>query len=68
MQLEKIYTNDLISSYNYNLILNNYCLDNNIDNNIDINNIPSKRGKSLTKEQKKYKKGYEYLIKLVEYE
>lgn len=49
MQLEKIYTNDLISSYNYNLILNNYCL----DNNIDINNIPSKRGKSLTKEQKK---------------
>ena len=36
MQLEKIYTNDLISSYNYNLILNNYCLDNNIDNNIDM--------------------------------
>ena len=38
------------------------------NNNIDINNIPCGRGKRLTKEQKKFKQGYKYLIKLVEYE
>lgn len=64
MDLKKTYTSDLISSYNYNLILKKYCF----DNNIEFNNIPNGRGKRLTKEQKNYKKGYEYLIKLVEYE
>ena len=64
MDLEKTYTSDLISSYNYNLILKKYCF----DNNIEFNNIPNGHGKRLTKEQKNYKKGYEYLIKLVEYE
>ena len=38
------------------------------NNNIDVNNIPNGRGKKLTIEQKKYKQGYEYLIKLLEYE
>ena len=37
-------------------------------NNIDINNIPIGKGKRLKKEQKNYKLGYEYLIKLLEYE
>lgn len=64
MDLKESYTKELISAYDYNLILKRYCL----DNNIDINNIPCGRGKRLTKEQKNYKKGYEYLVKLIEYE
>ena len=36
--------------------------------NIDTDSIPSGKGKRLTKEQKNYKKGYEYLVKLIEYE
>lgn len=39
-----------------------------IKQNIDINSIPSGRGKRLTKEQKNYKLAYQYLIKLLEYE
>ena len=64
MGLEKIITNDLITSYNYNLIIKKYC----IDNNIDVHNIPTGRGKRLTMEQKNYKKSYEYLVKLIDYE
>ena len=36
--------------------------------NIDVDSIPSGKGKRLTKEQKNYKKGYDYLVKLIEYE
>ena len=64
MKLDNMYSKDLISAYDYNQILRKYCY----DNNIDINNIPNSRGKRLTLEQKNYKKGYEYLIKLIEYE
>ena len=38
------------------------------DKNIDINNIQKGRGKRLKKEEKNYKLGNEYLIKLLEYE
>ncbi len=58
------YTKELIKAYDYNQILKAYVS----NNKIDIHNIPSGRGKRLTKEQKNYKKGYEYLVKLVEYE
>jgi len=64
MDLKDSYTKDLIKAYDYNQILKSYAN----SNDIDINNIPNGRGKRLTKEQKNYKKGYEYLIKLVEYE
>lgn len=59
-----VYTEKLIKSYEYNEILKEYVY----DNNIDIFNIPSGRGKRLTKEQRNYKRGHEYLIKLIEYE
>lgn len=36
--------------------------------NLDINSIPSGKGKRLTKEQKNYKLAHQYLIKLLEYE
>lgn len=36
--------------------------------NIDINSIPSGKGKRLTAEQRIYKQAYQYLIKLLEYE
>ena len=65
--LDKIgygYSKKLITSYEFNTILKHYS----IDNSIDIDNIPNERGKRLTEEQKNYKLGYEYLIKLVEYE
>lgn len=64
MNLKTTNANELISSYEYNLILKRYCL----DNKIDVNNIPNGRGKRLTIEQRNYKKGYEYLVKLIEYE
>lgn len=38
------------------------------EENIDIDSIPSGKGKRLTKEQKNYKLAYQYLIKLLEYE
>lgn len=56
--------NQLIKAVQLNEILKNYAN----KNNIDVNNIPSGRGKRLTKEQKNYKLGYQYLIKLLEYE
>ena len=65
--LDKIgyeHTDEPIKSCNYNQILKSYVT----TNNIDINNIPSGRGKRLTQEQRNYKVGYKYLVKLVEYE
>ena len=55
---------ELIKSYDYNQILKQYAS----DNNIDISNISSGRGIRLTQEQKNCKHGYEYLVKLLEYE
>lgn len=55
---------DLITSYELNCLLNKYIA----NENIDINNIPSGKGKRLTKQQKNYKLVYSYLIKILEYE
>lgn len=54
----------LISSNKLNEILNKYTS----KENINIDSIPSGRGKRLTKQQKNYKLAYQYLIKLLEYE
>lgn len=54
----------LISSSKLNEILNKYTS----KENINIDSIPSGRGKRLTKQQKNYKLAYQYLIKLLEYE
>lgn len=64
MGYNDLYTKELIKSYDFNQILKQYAH----FNEIDINNIPSGRGKRLTVEQRNYKTGYEYLVKLVEYE
>ena len=64
MNIENTYSNELISSFKFNLVLKKYCS----KNNIDADNIPSGRGKRLTLEQKNYKKGFENLMKLIEYE
>ncbi len=53
--------NSLIKSYQLNDKLNNYA----DAENIDILNIPSGKGKRLTKEQKNYKLCYQYLLKLL---
>ena len=58
------YSKDFIKAYDFNKMLKQYAF----DNNIDVNNIPKGRGKRLTQEQKNYKIGFEYLVKLVEYE
>lgn len=55
---------DPIKTYEFNEALKDYAH----KNEIDINNIPSGRGKRLTKDQRNYKLGYQYLIKLLEYE
>lgn len=55
---------ELIKSYKLNQLIKEYVL----RENIDINNIPSGKGKRLTKEQRMYKKVYQYLIKILEYE
>lgn len=47
-----------------NLIIKDYVS----NNDIDIYNIPIGRGTRKTKEQKNYKLGYEYMLKLLEYE
>ena len=65
--LDKIkyeYSKELITAYEFNNALKKYA----VDNNIDVDNIPNGRGKRLVEEQKNYKIGYEYLIKLLEYE
>lgn len=53
-----------ISANDFNIVLKNYA----DINNINHYDIPSGKGKRLTKEQKIIKQGYEYLTKLVEYE
>ena len=55
---------ELVKSHELNQIIKEYAL----KNNIDINNIPSGRGKRKTKEQKNYTQGYKYLLKLLDYE
>lgn len=57
-------SNDLISSYDVYQKMLNYA----IKEKIKINEIPSGKGKRLTKQQKNYKTLYKYLIKLLEYE
>lgn len=55
---------DLIKAYKLKEIIDAYVE----ANNIDINNIPNGRGKRLTSEQKNYKLGYHYLLKILDYE
>ena len=65
--LDKIgykYSKEFIKSYEFDNVLKEYA----IKNNIDTNNIPSGTRNKLTEEQKNYKVGYMYLIKLLEYE
>ena len=64
IEISKINIKGYISSEEFYSYLNNYA----ILNNLDINKIPRGKGKRLTAEQKNYKQGYEYLIKLLEYE
>ena len=54
----------LVKSYELNDFIKQYAS----TENIDINSIPSGKGKRLTKQQRNYKLGYQYLIKLLEYE
>lgn len=64
-EIEYSYNNkELIKTYEFNKILKDFAL----KNEIDIYSIPSGRGKRLTKEQRMCKIGYEYLTKLLEYE
>lgn len=65
--LEMGFCNDdkeLIKSYDFNKLIKQYIL----KENIDIDNIPTGKGKRLRKEQKNYKIAHQYLIKLLEYE
>lgn len=55
---------ELIKSYTLNQLIKEYVS----KENIDIDNIPSGKGKRLTKEQRIYKKLYQNLIKILEYE
>ncbi len=58
------YEKDLIKSYEFNDLIKKY-----VNNKkINIDTIPSGRGRRLTKEQKNYKLAYTYLLKLLEYE
>ena len=54
----------LIDSKTFGDILKDYTK----NSNIDINHIPNGKGKRLTKQQKNYKLGHTYLMKLLEYE
>ena len=54
----------LIKSFQFNELLKEYI----IRENIDVDSIPTGKGKRLSKEQKNYKLAYQYLIKLLEYE
>ena len=54
----------LIKSHQFNELIKEYI----VRENIDVNSIPTGKGKRLTKEQKNYKLAYQYLIKLLEYE
>lgn len=55
---------DFIKSYKLNELIKEYVT----KENININFIPSGKGKRLTKQQKNYKLSYQYLTKLLEYE
>ena len=50
---------EIIKAFELNEIIKDYIL----KNNITVNRIPSGRGSRLTKEQKKYKVGYQYILK-----
>ena len=63
MEIE-IKDKNLIKSFQFNELIKEYV----VRKNIDINSIPSGKGKRLTKEQRNYKLAYQYLIKLLEYE
>ena len=63
-KIEYKYSKELITTYEFNNVLKQYA----VNNSIDITNIPNGRGKRLTEEQRNYKIGYEYLVKLLEYE
>ncbi len=54
----------IIKSFQFNELIKEYV----VRENIDINSIPTGKGRQLTKEQKNYKLAYQYLIKLLEYE
>ena len=64
VERESYDTKQLITVIEFNNLLKEYAL----SNNIDIYNIPSGRGKKITKEQKYYKLVYQYVNKLLEYE
>ena len=55
---------NFIKSCKLNELINEYIS----KEEIDIYSIPNGKGKRLTKEQKKYKLAFQYLIKLLEYE
>lgn len=54
----------LIKSHKLNELIHDYIT----RENIDINTIPTGKGKRLTKQQKTYKQVHQYLLKLLEYE
>lgn len=56
--------NKLITTHDFKTILDDYSK----INNINIEDIPSGKGKRLTFSQKVCKQGYSYLLKLLEYE
>ena len=56
--------NRLIKSHEFRDILNNYVK----EQNIDKYNLPMGKGIKLTEPEKIYKTGYDYLLKLIEYE
>lgn len=60
----EISSKDFIKSHELNKKIEEYIT----KENIDINSIPTGKGKRLTKEQKNYKLACKYLIKLLEYE
>ena len=55
---------NFIKAYKFNELIKEYI----VRENIDINSIPTGKGKKLKKEEKNCKKAYQYLIKLLEYE
>ena len=61
------------NNFNTKTLIKSKTLDDNLkdyakNNKIYVNHIPNGKGKRLSKEQKNYKLGYSYLIKLLEYE
>lgn len=64
MNVEKYSSKQLITATELQELLKEYAF----TNNVDIYDIPNGRGKRLTIEQKKCKRGYQYLNKLLEYE